>query len=94
MKLYLVMSLPATTFGDRFCFNRKGGTGGGGWVHLKGADSMAVSGLHFGNALVGSEWSTANFLCTNGLRKQSSRLARCPFSVGKPSSQSGLAAAG
>ena len=24
-------------------------------MHLKGADSMAVSGLHFENALVGSE---------------------------------------
>jgi len=43
---------------DRFCFSRKGGTGGGGWVHPKGADSMAVSGLRFENALVGSEWTT------------------------------------
>jgi len=34
-------------------FSRKGGIGGGGWVHPKGADSMAVSGLHFENALVG-----------------------------------------
>jgi len=25
----------------------------GGWVHPKGADSMAVSGLHFENTLVG-----------------------------------------
>ena len=41
------------TFRDRFCFSRKGGIGGGGWVHPKGADSMAVSGLHFENALVG-----------------------------------------
>ena len=43
------MSLPAMSFGDRFCFSRKdgaggGGAGGGGWVHLKGVDSMAVSG--------------------------------------------------
>jgi len=28
-------------------------------VHSKGADSMAVSLLHFGNTLVGSEWATA-----------------------------------
>jgi len=49
------MSLPAMTFGDMFCFSRKSGIGGGGWVHLKGADSMAVSGLRFENALVGSE---------------------------------------
>jgi len=39
-----------------------------------GADSMAVSGLHFGNALVGSELATAVLLCTIRLRKQSS----CP----------------
>ena len=30
-KFHLVMSLPAMTFGDRFCFSRKGGIGGGGW---------------------------------------------------------------
>ena len=48
------MSLPAMTFGDRFCLRIKGGIGGGGWVHLKGADSMAISGLSFRNALVGS----------------------------------------
>jgi len=30
--------------------HEKGGTGGGGWVHPKGADSMAVSGLCFENA--------------------------------------------
>jgi len=34
------MSLPAITFGDRFCFSRKGGIGGGGWVHLKAWLSM------------------------------------------------------
>jgi len=71
------------TSGDRFCFNKKGRIGGGGWVHLKGADSMAVSGLCFGNALVGSEWATAVLLCTNGLRKQSSCPARRPFLGGK-----------
>ena len=41
-------------------------------MHLKGADSMAVSGLRFVNALVGSEWATAVLLCMNELRKQSS----------------------
>jgi len=68
------MSLPAMTSGDRFCFSKKGGIGGGGWVHLIGADSMAVCGLCFENTLVGSEWATAVLLCTNGFRKQSS----CP----------------
>jgi len=69
MKFHLVMSLPAMTFGDRFCFSKKDRIGGGGWVHLKGADSMAVSGLNFRNALVGSGWATAVLLCTNRLRK-------------------------
>jgi len=76
------MSLPAMTFGGRFSFNRKGGTGEGGWVHLKGADSMAVSGLRFRNTLVGSGWATVVLLCTNGLRKQSSHSARCLFLAG------------
>ena len=71
----------------------KGGIGGGGWVHSNGANSMAISGLHFGNALVGSEWATAILLCTNGLREQSSRPAQCPFPLGKLLSQSGQAAA-
>jgi len=41
---HTVMSLPAMSFWDGFCFNRKGGTGGGGWVHLNGANSMSTSG--------------------------------------------------
>ena len=63
-------------------------------MHPKGADSMAVSGLCFENDLVGSEWVTAVLLCTNGLRKQSSCLARLPFPTGKHLSQSGRAVAG
>jgi len=89
------MSLPAMNgLGDRFRFSRKGGIGGGGWVHLKGADSMAISGLSFRNALVGSGWVTAVLLCVNGLIKQSSHPARCPFPMGKPLSKSGQAVAG
>ena len=40
-----MMSHVAMSLGDRFCDSRKGGTGGGGWVHPEGANSMAVSGL-------------------------------------------------
>jgi len=40
-----MMSHPAMSLGDRFCMSRKGGTGGGEWVHLKGANRMAVPGL-------------------------------------------------
>jgi len=58
-------------------------------VHPKGADSMAVSGLCFENALVGSEWATAVLLCTNRLTKQSSCPAWHPFPTGKHLSQSG-----
>jgi len=32
---------------DKFCFSRKGGIGGGGWMHPKCADSM----LHLGSSL-------------------------------------------
>ena len=46
------LSLPAMPFGDRFCMNRKGGTGGGGWVCPKAAKNMAMSGLSFRNTLV------------------------------------------
>ena len=77
------------TFGDGFCFSRKGGIGGSGWVYPKGADSMAVSGISFRKALVGSGWVTAVLLCTNRLKKKSSCPARCPFPAGKYSSQSG-----
>jgi len=42
---------------------------------------MAVSGLHFENSLVGSEWATAVLLCTNGLRKQSFMASSCQLSA-------------
>jgi len=43
---------------------------------------MAVSGLSFRNAMVGSVWATTVPLCMNGLTKQSSRLACHPFLPG------------
>jgi len=49
-----MMSLPAISFGDRFCFSRKDGIGGGGWVHPKGTNSMVASGLGCRNDLVGT----------------------------------------
>ena len=49
-----MMSLPAMSLGLRFCASRKGRTGGGGWVHPKGANSMAASGLVFRSDLVGT----------------------------------------
>ena len=47
-----MMSHPAMSLGDRLCVSRKGGTGGGGWVHPKGANSMAASGLSFEQPLL------------------------------------------
>jgi len=49
-----MMSPLAMSFGDRFCFSRKGRIGEGGWVHPKGENSMAMSGLVCRNNLVGS----------------------------------------
>jgi len=45
---------------------QKGWIGGGGWVHPKGANSMAVSWLNFKETLVGTGWAIALLLCTNG----------------------------
>ena len=47
-----MMSHPAMSLGDKFCDSRKGGTGGGGWVHPEGANSMAVSAHHSRKVLV------------------------------------------
>jgi len=46
------MSYLAMSLGDRFCVSRKGETGGGGWVHLKSTNSMAMSGLACNKPLV------------------------------------------
>jgi len=48
------MSLPAMSFGDRFCCSREGRIGGGWWVHPKGANSMAMSELVSRGDLVGT----------------------------------------
>ena len=57
-----MMSLPAMSLVLRLCMSRKGGTGGGGWVHPaeragqgvhpEGANSMFTSGLVFRSGLV------------------------------------------
>ena len=75
----LVMLLPAMSFGDTFCFSRKGGTGGGEWVHPKGANRVAASGLGCRKALVGTGWAISLLLCMNRLRKQPSGLVGSPF---------------
>ena len=64
-----MMSHLAMSLGDRFCDSRKGGTGGGGWVHRKGANSMAVSGLHERKVSVGTGKAISAVFGINGLRK-------------------------
>ena len=64
-----MMSHPAMSLRDRLCTSRKGGAGGGGWVHPKGANSMAVSGLRDRKVLVGTERAISAVFGINGLRK-------------------------
>ena len=64
-----MMSHPAMSLRDRLCASRKGGAGGGGWVHPEGANSMAVSGLRDRKVLVGTERAISAVFGINGLRK-------------------------
>ena len=74
-----MMSLPAMSLGLRFCVTRKGGTGGGGWVHPKGANSMATSGLVLKSDLVGTGRAISVLFGINGVRKERSHLVGPPF---------------
>ena len=74
-----MMTLPAMSLGLRFCVSRKCGTGGGGWVHLKGANSMAVSGLIFRSNLVGTGRAISVPFGINGVRNKRSHLVGPPF---------------
>jgi len=74
-----MMSLPAMSLGLRLCVSRKGGTGGGEWVHPKGANSMAVSGLILRSDLVGTGRAISIYFGINGLRNKRSHLVGPPF---------------
>ena len=67
------------SLGDRFCDSRKGGTGGGGWVHPEGANSMAVSELRGRKVLVGTGKAISIDFGINGARKWLSGLVGPPF---------------
>ena len=75
-----MMSLPAMSLGLRFCVSRKGGTGGGGWVQWKGANSMAVSGLVLRSNLVDTGRAISVLFGINGVRNKRSHLVGPPFS--------------
>jgi len=74
-----MMSLLAMPLGLRFCMSRKGGTGGGGWVHPKGAKSMAASGLVLRSDLVGTGRAISIFFGINGVRNKKSHLVGPSF---------------
>ena len=59
--------------------SRMGGTGGFWWLHTKGVNSMAASGLGCRKALAGTGWALSLLLCMTGLRKQSSGLVGLHF---------------
>ena len=65
-----MISLLAMSLGLRFCVSRKRGTGGGGWVHPKGANSMAVAGLVFRSDLVSTGRAISILFGINGVRNQ------------------------
>ena len=67
------------SFSDRFYVSRKGGTGGGGWVHLLCANSMAVSWLGCRKAMVGTGWPIPLLFGINGLRNKLCHLVGPPF---------------
>ena len=58
---------------------RKGGTGSGGGVHLKGANSMGPSGLVFRSDLVGTGRAISILFGINGVRNKRSHLVGPPF---------------
>jgi len=78
-----MMSLPTMSFGDRFCFSRKGGIGGGGWVHPKGANTMATPRLISRSNFVGAGRAISFCFGINGVRNKQSHLGGPPFPVFK-----------
>jgi len=72
-----MMSLPAMSLGLRFSVSR--GTGGDGWVHPKGANSMAAFGLIFRSDLVGTGRAISILFGINGVRHKRSHLVGPPF---------------
>ena len=70
------MSLLAMTLGLRFCVNKKARTVGGGWVHPKGANNMAMFGLTCKKTLVST--GRAIFVLF-GINNKPSYLVGPPF---------------
>ncbi len=65
--------------GDRFCVSRKGGTQGGGWVHLMGENGVVQPWAGYRMPLLGPMWAVSLVFCMNGCRKQLCYLVGPPF---------------
>ena len=78
-----MMSLLAVSFGDRFCFSRKGGIGGGGWVASEGCKKHGRVWLVSRNDLVGTGMAISVLFGINGVRNKQSHLVGPPFPVFK-----------
>ena len=63
--------------------SRKGGTGGGGWVHPEGANNMAASELVLIIDLVGTGRAISVLFGINGVRNKRSHLVGPPFPESK-----------
>jgi len=67
------------SMGLRFCVSRKGGTVRGWWVHQKGANSMAMSGLACRKALIDTGRAVSVLVGIKGLRNKPTYLVGPPF---------------
>ncbi len=65
--------------GYRFCVSRKGGTWGGGCVHLKGKNGIVQPWAGNRKPLLGTGWAVCLVFCMNGRRKQPCHLVGPPF---------------
>ena len=74
-----MLSVGAIRFADRFCARRKGGAGGGGWVHPSGFQCMVAVGASCRKTLVRAGWTICLLLCKNWHRKQSFHLVGALF---------------
>jgi len=86
-KFQLVISRLAMSLRLGFCTSKNVVIGGGGWVHPKGANSMAAYGLAVEN-LVGTGFAISLLLCTTELVKRSSGQVVPPVLAVKLLSQS------
>jgi len=75
----MMSRIPAMSLGLRFWVSRKGGTRGGGWVHPKGANSMAASRLVFRSDLVGIGTAIFILFGIDGVTNKRSHLVGPPF---------------